>query len=122
MFYVFNFVVILTRFYRIIPQVLDWIPQTLLFDFCHFFSVGEVPPRKVGVEKVHDHEIEAPKIVSTGKVFFEMGIETGISHRTSKLCLFSLVDGSSVLEVLFGETKVYDEYLATDIPFTNDKV
>lgn len=51
-----------------------------------------------------------------------MGIKTGISHRTSKFCLFSLVDGSSVLEVLFGQTEVYDEDLATDIPFTDDKV
>jgi len=64
LFYVLDFVVILTRFHGVIPQVLDWIPQAFLFDFCHFISVGEISPWKVSVEKVHDHKIEAPKIVS----------------------------------------------------------
>ena len=51
-----------------------------------------------------------------------MGIETGICYSTSKLSLFPFIYRGSVLEVLFGETEVNYEHLATDVPFANDEV
>lgn len=53
-----------------VPKIFTGVPQTLLLDLGDFILVLNRFPGEIDVQKIKNHEVKAPKIISAREVLF----------------------------------------------------
>ena len=105
-----------------VPQIVNWVSHALGLDVHDSFLVRVLLPLDICIKEIQNYEVEAPQIVSPGKIFLLVGIQAGIGDRTSEIGVDSLCHGHIVLHVFFGKSKIDNVKFTVVLIFANAEI